>query len=448
MLRRVTLLLLCLMAMLPTAVRATVTPTVAMDSLRVSLLTVSAGAEVYERFGHTAIRIQGLPHREDGLPLVAGYADNVELELPYSQLPRYNRDLVFHYGVFNFRAPHFVYRFVKGETDYSIGCLPYEIMLQDYESRGLRVTEQELQLSPDEARALLFRLLINNLSYNRKYRYSFFFDNCATRPFRLIDAATDSAIVYNRTLHTDLTLRDMLREKTGRNTWLDFGISLVIAGRADEVATFEEQMFLPDYLMEAYENAEVQDSTNADGEARRLVGRTQVVVSGNPQLRAALAEEPCWWTSPTACGWALLVVVALLTFRSHGGSRLLRAVDCALLLATGLAGVMVWFLNFYSLHPAVDHNWNCLWLVPFNLLFAVLIWIKCCKKLVNFYFLITFVALIVYLLSCGFTRQFVHPAFVPMVLALALRWGVNCGAVKIEIYHHARRRPSDQEINI
>jgi hypothetical protein len=109
---------------------------------------------------------------------------------------------------------------------------------------------------------------------------------------------------------------------------------------------------------------------------------------------------------------------------------------------------MVWFLNFYSLHPAVDHNWNCLWLVPFNLLFAVLIWIKCCKKLVNFYFLITFVALIVYLLSCGFTRQFVHPAFVPMVLALALRWGVNCGAVKIEIYHHARRRPSDQEINI
>jgi hypothetical protein len=123
-------------------------------------------------------------------------------------------------------------------------------------------------------------------------------------------------------------------------------------------------------------------------------------------------------------------------------------VDCLLLTASGLAGVMVWFLNFYSLHPGVDHNWNCLWLVPFNLLFAVLIWIKCCKKLVNFYFFVTFVALIVYLLSCGFTLQFVHPAFIPLTLALALRWGVNCGVVKIEVYRHARKRPSDQEINI
>jgi hypothetical protein len=100
--------------------------------------------------------------------------------------------------------------------------------------------------------------------------------------------------------------------------------------------------------------------------------------------------------------------------------------DALLLVASGLAGIIVWFLNFCSLHPAVDHNWNCLWLVPANLLFAVLIWIKCCKKVVVFYFFITFVALIAYLLVCGFADQFVHPAFIPMVLALALRAGMWC----------------------
>ncbi len=439
--RRIITTLLCLCALLTlwTPLRA-VTPLVPLDSLRVSLLTVEAGPEVYERFGHSAIRIQGLPTQGDGLPIIVGYDNNVELELPYSNLPRQTGDLVFHYGVFNFNAPHFVYRFVKGETDYSIGCLPYEFMLQDYQARGLRVTEQELALSADEARTLLYRLLINYLPYNRLYRYSFFFDNCATRPFRLIEAATDSTIIYNRELHPGHTLRDMLREKTGLNTWLDFGISLVIAGRADRPTTFEEQMFLPEYLMEAAENAEI------DG--RRLVQNTSIVVDGNPKLLARVEEQPNVWTSPTACAWALLVVVVLLTCLQEHGHRRLRGLDTLLLVVSGLAGVMVWYLNFFSLHPAVDHNWNCLWLIPFNLLFAVLIWIKCCKKVVEFYFFATFVALIVYLFSCGFTEQFVHPAFIPLVLALALRAGVGCGVVKIEVYRHRRTMQRDQEINI
>ena len=65
------------------------------DSLRISLLTAAPGGQAYELFGHTGIRVRD----------------------------RHN-DIVFHYGVFDFNAPHFFYRFTKGETDYSIG-LPH-----------------------------------------------------------------------------------------------------------------------------------------------------------------------------------------------------------------------------------------------------------------------------------------------------------------------------------
>ena len=61
------------------------------DSARIALLTCSSGPDAYERFGHAGIRIQDLKKKD--------------------------LDITFHYGVFSFNTPNFVYRFVKGETD-------------------------------------------------------------------------------------------------------------------------------------------------------------------------------------------------------------------------------------------------------------------------------------------------------------------------------------------
>ena len=68
------------------------------DSIQFSLLTCAPGSEIYALFGHTAIRYQN-------------FSKGV--------------DLVFNYGMFSFDTPHFVYRFVKGETDYQLGITPY-----------------------------------------------------------------------------------------------------------------------------------------------------------------------------------------------------------------------------------------------------------------------------------------------------------------------------------
>ena len=55
--------------------------------LDVSLLTCFPGQEVFELYGHTAIRIT------DGATM----------------------DRVYNFGLFSFNQPHFIYRFVKGE---------------------------------------------------------------------------------------------------------------------------------------------------------------------------------------------------------------------------------------------------------------------------------------------------------------------------------------------
>ena len=90
------------------------------DSVRVSLLTCSPGPDAYERFGHAGIRLQDLKHSE--------------------------LDITFHYGVFSFNTPHFVYRFVKGETDYQLGAIYTHSFINEYDYRGLGMVEQQLRL--------------------------------------------------------------------------------------------------------------------------------------------------------------------------------------------------------------------------------------------------------------------------------------------------------------
>ena len=113
------------------------------DSIRVSLVTCSPGTEVYAVYGHTALRVE---------------------------VPSTGVDLVVNYGLFSFDAPNFIWRFIKGETDYLVGTIGYPIFEREYTERGSSVTLQELNLSETE-KTRLIRLLDSNLRpENREYR--------------------------------------------------------------------------------------------------------------------------------------------------------------------------------------------------------------------------------------------------------------------------------------
>ena len=156
-------ILLCLISFFP---RVEVQ---SQDSIRFSLLTCEPGDEIYALFGHTALRYQNFTDKTD---------------------------VVFNYGMFSFRTPNFIYRFVKGETDYQLGITPYPYFESEYAMRGSSVYQQELNLTADEKRCLLNRLKENYRPENRIYRYNYFYDNCTTRARDQIEQSIRGKVVY------------------------------------------------------------------------------------------------------------------------------------------------------------------------------------------------------------------------------------------------------------
>lgn len=376
------------------------------DSLRISLLTCSPGPDAYERFGHTGLRIQD------------------------QRNPQF--DVTFHYGVFSFNTPHFVYRFVKGETDYQLGAVYTQSFIEEYRQRGLGMTEQWLRLDSAQAQDMLQRLLINYRPENRTYRYSYFFDNCATRPYHLINASAGNTLRYDTAWVKDITLREMVQEKTHRNNWLDFGIALAVAARSDQRAWFEEQMFLPDYLSLAVGNAKIEKSTASNRWHVPFVTESDTLLTMRPDIEAKIAA-PDRIAPNTVFGIVLLVALVISAWEWHkkkDAEQKRRPVkvpvvanifDTTLLLAAGLAGCIVWFLNFFSLHPAVDSNLNCFWLLPTHVIMAVLIWFNSLKKWNSIYFGITFALIIAYVILDWIIGQYCPPAFLLLLATLLLR---------------------------
>ena len=109
------------------------------DSVHVSLVTFYPGSELHNIFGHSEIRVQQGPV-----------------------------DLYFNYGVFDFQAPAFMWRFMLGETDYM--CMPVPRGYATMGMEGRRMVEQELNLSQDRAIAVRNFLWNNAQPENRTYR--------------------------------------------------------------------------------------------------------------------------------------------------------------------------------------------------------------------------------------------------------------------------------------
>lgn len=303
------------------------------DSLEVALLTCSPGQEIYEYYGHTALLVRDL---------TLGNA------------------YVFNYGVFNYSEPNFVWRFVRGKTDYMVACAPLQLFLREYEDRGSSVRADFLNLSQAEARELFYALVENCRPENRTYRYNFFYDNCATRVRDMIARALDGQITYNNEVKRQ-SLRDIVHRQSAPYKWSYFGQDLLLGAEADRPAPRPAQQFAPDILQEDLLQASVSDSA---GGRRPLVVRSEMLVP----LREVPLEQG-FPLSPLACTLGLLALTVCITLWDRKRHRLAWGYDALLLTAQGLAGCIVAFLFFCSDHPAVDSNWLVLLLNPLPLVF-------------------------------------------------------------------------------
>ena len=351
------------------------------DSIQFSLVTCAPGNEIYELFGHTAIR--------------------------YRNFTR-GVDVVFNYGMFSFGAPNFVYRFVKGETDYQLGITPYNYFEAEYALRGSSVWAQVLNLTDEEKENLLGLLEENYRPENRVYRYNYFYDNCTTRARDQIEKSIHGRVVYPAGSPRK-TFRSIVHEFTAGSPWDEMGIDFCLGAEADRPIDNRRQMFSPLYMKDFASGAYIE---NEDGSRRPLVLREEKIVDVEPETAS---PSP---VNPMMASVLFLVLNVLVGWVQWKRSRIYWGWDLSLYLLQGLAGCIVAFLFFVSTHPTVGSNWLILLFNPIPLLYLPVMIYRDVKRKKDPYHLINTVYLTIFIASFLFLPQKFNLTVLPLALGL------------------------------
>lgn len=383
-----------------------------------SLLTCSPGREIYQLEGHTALRLTKTDSlNEAGEVFEPGY------------------DAVVNWGVFDFSAPNFVYRFVKGETDYMACAYSFDGFMEEYRLEGRRVTEQVLNLTQEQARRLEALVSANIRPENRTYRYNYVKDNCATRPLAMIEKALGDTIALgiNGTAgkrDAPATFRSEMKRYHRNYPWYQFGIDLALGNGIDHPISQRERTFAPIKLEEALSGATFTDTC---GTKRPLV--TDRIMLNHGITGGVTAPPTSWPFSPVGISVVLLVFVAMFSFYDMHRRQITRWLDTILYGTMFLAGCLICFLVFISSHEATSPNWLLLWLNPFSIIAAVGVWIKRCKRAVYCYQICNFAALLLLLAGHRFTGQALNTAFPLLILCDMMR-----SATYIYVYLRNQKR--------
>lgn len=370
---------------------------VARDSVVISILTCSPGTEVYELYGHTAIRVQRLDAHEDW---------------------------AFNYGVFNFHTPHFAWRFTLGQCDYMVAACPFRYFMQEYEERGSSVTEQVLNLTSEEAQRLFMLLALNMQPENRVYRYNFLTNNCTTKVRDKVEEAIRGEVVY---LQDDRkwTYRQLLHEYTLDSPWAEVGDDMLLGASVDTVLTDRAAMFLPERLMKYCDKAMIYDVL---GNRRPLVRETHVLAPLRPQ-----AVQPGFPLSPLMCSLLFLVFCLAVFALEQWMRRMVWGWDILLMLAHGACGLLLTFLLFFSEHPSLDTNWQ-VWLFHPLPLFCIPWVVRCAiKRRFCLYHYINGAILTLFIVFIAWIPQDFCQIIVPLALALLTR------PISYYLYYHRKR---------
>jgi hypothetical protein len=156
------------------------------ENAEVSIITVGPGTNLNDSFGHNGFRIR----------------DTIK-----------NIDLIYDYGRYDFNTPNFYLKFAQGKLLYEIGYRNFNPFFNYYKSQNRWLKEQVLNLNDSEKKALFEYLQTNVKPENKKYKYDFFYDNCATKIRDVLLEVLDGKLVYNQDHITEnFTFRELIQK--------------------------------------------------------------------------------------------------------------------------------------------------------------------------------------------------------------------------------------------
>ncbi|MGY5352987.1 lipoprotein N-acyltransferase Lnb domain-containing protein [Wenyingzhuangia sp. IMCC45533] len=302
------------------------------DKAEVSILTCDPGVnELYSYFGHSAIRVKDKAN---------------------------NLDKVYNYGMFDFSAPNFYLNFCRGKllykvVGYSFKYFPYQYAL---ESRSIKTQVLNLTLAQSQK---VFNFLEWNIKpENKNYYYDFFYDNCATKMYEVVEKSIGNITFDYSDFPKDKTHRDLIHQYLPKNSWSKFGIDLALGAVIDEKANFKEYMFLPDYVSLGFKNAKIN--------SKELVKNEKFILEYSPLKYDGLN----FFLSPL---FVSLFLLALSLFLLLKNNKFSISYFNAVSIFYGLLGIVLLALWFLTEHSTTKVNLNVFWANP---LLLAIPWIK------------------------------------------------------------------------
>ncbi len=302
--------------------------------LQISLLTIGPGDIYFERFGHNAIVVRD---------------------------PRTAQAVAYNYGIFDFGQEDFLLNFARGRMQYRIAVDALDDDLAMYRDEGRSIVEQDLALSPTQARALADFLEWNVRPENALYRYDYFTANCSTRVRDALDRALGGALhAQSEGRSRGYTYRlDALR-LMAPEPLLMLGIDLGLGPYADQRIDFWQESFVPESLRTLVAHTA---SASADASSPALVDSTQVLAQGSVEEPPAAPPDLRW--PFLLLGVALGTLLVWMGRNTHAAARIPLAMFAGMFeVFCGVGGCVLLFLWLGTEHRAAWRNENLLLLNP------------------------------------------------------------------------------------
>ena len=356
------------------------------DSSEISIVTVGPGEALFEAFGHSAIRVSD---------------------------PVLRIDNIYNYGLFDFNQPNFYLNFTKGKLWYRLGRGSYQNFVYDYHLQERWLKTQILNLTLEEKQQFFELLETNALPKNATYLYDPFFNNCSTKLRDITKQVLMDKVQFPTSLSEEnFTLRQLMNQQIHWNTWGSFGINIALGQLLDREISSQEYMYLPDYLYRSFQKATKKDR-NLD---IPLVKKDTMVLDHDEK------EVRIHPFNPFVVFTILFIITALITYQDYKRNMRSKWLDFILFFSTGILGVVITFLWFFTDHATTPCNLNILWAFPLNLIVSFLLLKTTIDRWTIIYTKLLLLLLVFFMIIWILGIQLMSFSLIPLIGILVLRF--------------------------
>jgi len=327
------------------------------DNLTIKIAVMGPGDELYFWWGHIALVI------DDSLAEQSRFYD---------------------YGIFTFGSEHFFVNFAFGRLFYSSGVTSASGNYALYQEHNRDITLYTLDIPPDKREKIREYAENSVLPENRLYLYHHFRKNCTGPILEILDMATDGQF---RERYSNEPGRFTLRQHVRRHTWfspvIDWILNFWMGQDIDTPITIWQEMFVPSEIAKRICEFTYTDS---HGVSHPLVSKVEELwhSRGHPPVLDVPRRQ---WPRTLAFSLVLAAVLGALIVIQHkrpaAGQIALGVFHSLFGLIFGGAGLVLFFMSFFTDHDYTYHNANLLFCNPL-LLAAVPLGIIYAKS-INYY---------------------------------------------------------------